>query len=296
MMPRLRVPTIETVDDCFKPGGRHSPCSQTEERLKRLHEANAEEQMPRKGPKTLMQQSAQLVIRDMIDQGNTEPLVAALVAQGKAEDVVKQIIAQNPAAVKQVVKGLMSTARGIRTIPKVRKPEMQDVMVVKYVDEKGFTRDLGYVWLKKHTWFHELIEQDPNIDATPRSSLGGWTLNWSEKSDALEWVTRVLRSLKDDAATYVYLDANFDELFDWGSDDEDVERDEDDMTEYERFMDDCELWNRKHYKEYAPRFVDMIYAEVLASCMSPAEVDTTFTCKYVSLDTVGMLTVNPGWF
>ena len=291
-----REPNIEHEDACFKPGGRHSPGSQTEERLKRLHEANAEEQVPRKGPKTLLQQSAQLVLHDMIDQGNTEALVAALVAKGKAEDVVKEIIAQNPAAVKQVVKGLMSTARGIRAIPKVRKPEMQGVMVVKYVDENGqFTGGLGYVWLCKHSWFRELIEQDPDIDATPRSALGGWTLNWTEKGDALEWVTRVLRSLKWDAPQCVYLDANFDELFDWGSDDEDVERDEDDMTEYERFMDDCELWNRKHYKEYAPRFVDMIHKEVLASCMSPAEVDATFTCKYVSLDIVGVLTVNPGW-
>lgn len=294
--------SIETVDDCFNDGSKrciydpHAQAvnDQARDRLKRLKEEEAQAQAPCKAPRALLQQSAEVVIQDMIDTGKTEPLIAALVAKGKAETVVKRIIEHNPTAVRQVVKGLMSTRRGVLAIPKVRKPEVQEVMVVQFVDDQGETNDAPrYVWLNKHSWLQSMLDLDRYIDETPRGTLGGWTRKWTKEGDALEWVTGVLSELEFDAPQCVYLDADFFELTDWGSDDEDVERDEHGMTEYDRFMDDNSYWNQNHYEEYAPRFVDKIHNEVLEDLMTPEQVEEEFTLKNVSLHIVGTLTINP---
>ena len=292
---------IETVDDCFKDESRKVYCrddkaagEQAIDRLKRLREEERKQLAPCKAPKTLLQQSAQLVIEGLLEQGKTEAVVAALVAKGQAETVVKQMIGNNPAAVKQIVKGLMSTAAGIRAIPKVRRPEMQEVVVVQTVDDEGqYTQPPRYVWLNKHPWLQELFWQDSDLlEESPRAPLGGWTLKWTKNGDALEWVKSVLSGLEWDAPQGVYLDANFDELMDWGSDDEYTDRDGDGMSEYDRFMDDCARWNQDHYEEYAPRFVQKINDEVLTDVMTPAQVDEEFTRKSVSLDIVGTLTID----
>lgn len=268
---------------------------QARERMKRLCEEAPEEQPPAKEVKSLQEETSMLVIKQMIDEGKTEGILDALVAKDKGADLVKAIVARGPRymGVKEVVKGLLSTRRGIMAIPYVRRPEMLKAVVIQSVNDQGLIKESpGYLWLKhaKNDFFdcfHSMLELSPTLDDSPRGALGGWVLNWTKKGDCLAWVTETLGDLEQDAPQCVYIDAGFDEL------EEDAEdRDGDGMNEHDRFMDDCGRWNQVHYEEYAPRFVEKI-AELLPSRVLTAEqLDEELNDKNVGIDIVGTITIN----
>lgn len=268
---------------------------QARERVKRLCEEAPEEQPPAKEVKTLQQDASMLVVKGMIDEGKTEGILEALVAKGKVPDLVKAIVARRPGNTgpKEVVKGLLSTRRGIMAIPYVRRPEMRAAVVIQSVNDQGLIKESpGYLWLNhaKNDFldcFHSMLALSRTPKDSPRGALGGWTLNWTKKGDCLEWVTETLGELEWDAPQCVYLDADFDEL------EEDAEdRDEDGMNEHDRFMDNNSEWNQAHYEEYAPRFVEKITELLPSRVLTAEQLDKELHGKNVGIDIVGTITVN----
>ena len=269
---------------------------QAKERVKRLAEEAPDEQPPAKEVKPLQEETSMLVIKQMIDEGKTGGILEALIAKDKVPDLVKAIVTRCPGNTgpREVVKGLLSTRRGIMAIPYVRRPEMKDAVVIQSVNDQGLIKESpGYMWINHKgldflSCFYEMIEQSRTLNDSPRGALGGWTLNWTKEGDCLAWVTETLGGLEWDAPQGVYLNAGFDEL----DNDNDGDRDEHGMNEYDRFMDNNSGWNQDNYEDYAPRFVEKI-AELLPSRVLTAEqVDKELSYKNVGIDIIGTITIN----
>jgi len=152
-----------------------------------------------------------------------------------------------------LIEALQNDPKGRRALQKLF-PRGEDVILVIMGGSDGMNEGTwGYVPVENARWLAVLIEKYTKTLTSagdiPReclSRMGGVDLDWSEMSNAVEWVHGLLDGLKDEELLGVLGDA-----FDIGipEDDEDDEGDQDPREWYNNNAEEVELACEKKFRE-----------------------------------------------
>ena len=183
-----------------------------------------------KAPKSLLELSAESVIKQSIEQG-------------KSNDIIRMMRC-NP--------------KGVRALEAATTPRLKEVICVVIVGPDGPTEGtVGFIPVEKARWFMEIFDEYESRNKIKekdnpawRSALGGVALQWQEVADAADWATDTLTHLDNDTVREIVEDT----LGLTIEADEDEEEDEDERDDEV----DVDEWVGNHPMEINEAFQEQL--------------------------------------
>jgi hypothetical protein len=172
-----------------------------------------------------------------------------------ADAVIKQSIEQGKS--NDIIRMLKAHPKGSRAL-KALHPPLEEVICVNMASSDGVTEGVaGFIPVKKARWFMELFEEyesrnqaNKKDDPAWRSALGGVALKWQELTEASEWATETLTHLDNDTIREIVEDT----LGLTIEDDEDEEMDEEDRDDGV----DVDAWVGNHSDDIDTAFQEQL--------------------------------------
>jgi hypothetical protein len=200
-----------------------------------------------------------------------------------ADAVIKQSIEQGKS--NDIIRMLKAHPKGSRAL-KALHPPLEEVICVNMASSDGVTEGVaGFIPVKKARWFMELFEEyesrnqaNKKDDPAWRSALGGVALKWQELTEASEWAYEALTRLDNDAIRDIVentlgltIEADDDEETDEQDRDDEVdvnewldnhgeEVDAAFQEQLERLFDETNLLNSSNHTLLTPAQVDALMA------------------------------------